>query len=127
FFSLKNQESLKQELRSLWKHRPMRLYLWGVVVWSITVFISLFWREIHPLSYLPGEVHETGWNGLFKLWMFLLPPAWFITLKKLTSSQREKLFFVFWVSFAFFAVIGLAQYFTGWPRPRLIPGSNPER
>ena len=112
-----------QEFKLAWREpltgRYIRvsLGLLGACVLSLLVawFAPLGWggRQVQPLF---GE--------LGKAWYFFWPIFFGIGLKRIGEGGRVWVLRIWLLVFLLMALIGVFQYFTGWPRSQPIPGND---
>ena len=110
-----------QDLRQVSGEKWIRLY-WKI---SLSLFaicmLSLLGTVIAPMGF-NGETLRVDWvTDAGKLWYLLWPPVVVLAIRR---AGKAGVWFALraWVfTFIAFSVLGVAQYFTGWPRPQPIP------
>jgi O-antigen ligase len=99
-------------------------YILSVHVLAIACFLSLLFASWFPIE-VGGMKPEVEWmKDLWKLWYFYWPLITVPCLLALGEESRAKVFRVYLYAFGIVSLIGCFQYFTGWPRPQEIPGTN---
>lgn len=84
--------------------------------------LSLLIAKWAPLE-VGGRVSEVFFfKEMTKGWYLFWPLLLVVALRALPESSRKAVFWAWIGAYALLAVIGVAQHFTGWPRPQHIPG-----
>jgi len=108
---------------SVWTRRYLRIS----VALALCCFGSLVWAKLAPLSYGGrfSEVHV--FKDSLKLWYLFWPLPLALGLGILTAEQRKKILTSWIGATAVLGGIAIIQHYTGWPRPQIIPSSEPVR
>lgn len=113
--------ALKQSVRD----PSVRKYLWVAHAVNFACLVSLIGADFFPLE-LGGEKPEVRYfKDLWKCWYLYWPIFLVPGFRALSSERRTRLLDIWTLAAVILSVIGLQQFFTGWPRPRLIPGLEP--
>ena len=115
-------KSLGQAIWKELRHPLFRIYCVLSLGLAAACVLSLWAAKAYPLSYGGRAVHVRFWSDIAKLGYFLWPLILVAGLRALSKEARASVLRVWIGAFALLSVIGIAQYFTGWPRPRPIPG-----
>ncbi len=118
-FSWKDFE-LGGALRALFASPEGRRYFWASLALTLALAIGLGVQAVWPIVIL--EPQELGFarmmaKSFYLFWPLLLAAA----LARISESSREKVLMSWLVTLAVMGAIGVAQHFTGWPRPQVIP------
>lgn len=114
----------------LWaRHRlaaPRSSELRAYVLWSLALagawILSLIGLALTPYV-VPGfEPPAVRWGAdLLKLWYFAWTPLLAAALGGLDTRSEQTVWRVWIVTFAVLSVVGILQFYTGWPRKQGIP------
>jgi len=87
--------------------------------------MSLVYAQINPLTY-NGESLQIHWpKDILKLWYLFLPILSFLLLKNLPEEKQKKVIRFWFYTFLVLSILSIYQYYTGWPRPRMVPRPTP--
>ena len=113
---------IKKELRN----KNFKKYFYLSLFLFFACALSLVVAKIYPLSFggKTSEIHFL--KDTLKTWYLFWPLILAVGLKKLSESERNQLVNIWLGAFFVLSILGMFQYFTGWPRPHRIPG-NEER
>ena len=120
---LQSPGSLKKDFLAELRKIPSKTYFWLSFLLTCTCALSLFCAQIWPLGYGGHFVHP-DWKDLGKAWYLFWPLLLTVGLRRLSPQQRKGVFYAWIFAFAVFSVLGILQYFTGWPRAQSIPGED---
>lgn len=99
-------------------------YLWATNAITFACLLSLLFARWMPIE-IGGQKPEVHFlKDLWKAWYFYWPIVTVPCLLALSLPTRKKVFQIYLYAFGVIALIGCFQYFTGWPRPQVIPGTN---
>lgn len=113
-----------RDLRLTLKNPFVRLYLGVVAFFALTVLLSFLSVKISPVSYDP-EIALPWGRAASKIWHFVFPVFLFAGFLKVKESDRWQIVRVWLITFILFSLVGLVQFFVGWPRPQPIPNHEP--
>jgi O-antigen ligase len=93
---------------------------------TVACVVSLIYAIINPLSFNGrfSEVHF--FSDIAKVWYLFWPLILVVGLKQFPEKERLKVFQIWMWAFVTMSILGIFQYYVGWPRPHRIPG-NEER
>lgn len=103
-------------------HSVNRRYLLFAALLALACFISLVVAHINPICYANQCVSVNFLKDMAKAWYLFWPLFLVFVLRNLTPENRSKVLRAWLLAFSVLAVIGVIQYFTGWPRRQWIPG-----
>jgi len=119
--------TFRRQLVPLWQTKEIRTFLLLSSGFAGALLISLvaaYFFPVHVAGAIP-EVHFL--SDSLKLWYLFWPAMIAIGLTLIPRSQFQKVLF-FWISAAVaLSILGIVQYFTGWPRQQMILFSQPPR
>lgn len=102
-------------------------YLFISLVLMAICALSLVWSAIHPIE-IGGHRPNVHWfKDLLKLWYFGIPIIVWAALRSIPSPQAFRVLRIWLVAFGVLSVVGIIQFYTGWPRMQVIPETNPIR
>ncbi len=84
--------------------------------------LSLIAAHYVPIVVGTQQVQVTFTSDMAKGWYLFWPIPLAAGLRLITADQRLRVFRTWLIAFTVISAIGVAQYFTGWPRPQSIPG-----
>lgn len=114
----------KQNFKIEIKRKKVKVYLYLSLFLTGACAISLLYAKINPLRF-DGKFSQIHFFAdMAKLWYLFWPILLVIGLKQLTDQQRQKVFQIWMWAFIALCVLGVFQYFFGWPRPHRIPGNE---
>lgn len=108
-----------RELR--WRNSPWRLYLELSGALILAIAVSLVAAALFPLSYSGHSVLVQSITELGKTWYFVWPPLVAWALSRLDRTQQNQILSGWLVFACLLGVVGIQQYWTGWPRPQIFP------
>ncbi len=116
---------LWKQLRAEDQSVVSRVYLGASAFFALVCVLSLVVAAYHPLEYggRHSEVHVLRDSA--KLWYLFWPFVLAAFLRVLPEEARWKALKAWVLAFAAISVIGVIQYFTGFPRAQAIPGNAP--
>lgn len=110
-------EKWKKELQ----FEETRRYVKASLILCGVLLISLLGAAVFPVSY-NQTIPEMNWfKDVGKFWYFFWPVLLAISFRLLSQAQRDWVLRCWWIAFGILSVIGIQQYFTGWPRAQVIP------
>jgi O-antigen ligase len=116
----------KQDFKVEFKRKEIKTYFYLSICLFVACALSLLYAKINPLS-INGRFSEVHFfSDIAKVWYLFWPIFLVVALRQLTDQQRKKIFQSWMWAFVVLSVLGVFQYFFGWPRPHRIPG-NEER
>lgn len=86
--------------------------------------LSLICAKIWPLQIGPHVESVHFFKFAAKLWYFAWVFVLWFALKCCSPKDRQRVLEVWLLTFVVLAVIGVIQFFTGWPRPQPIPDGS---
>ncbi|MDR3607340.1 MAG: O-antigen ligase family protein [Oligoflexia bacterium] len=101
-----------------------RLYLLAASGLAFACILSLVVGKLDPMAYGGkfSQVHVL--RDSLKLWYLFWPIPLAAGLRALGGSRRDSVLRSWMIAFGVVSLIGIAQFWTGWPRPQWIPGTN---
>ncbi|HTL12220.1 MAG TPA: O-antigen ligase family protein [Bdellovibrionota bacterium] len=108
---------LTETLRAPW----VRRFFWISMAFVVVCGASLVWARVHPLVY-NGEIHAVRFPGDFvKMWYWFHPFVVLTGLRKMDQADRRRVVECWLISMGAFSLVGIQQFFTGWPYANRIP------
>ncbi len=92
---------------------------WSVLL-ALACLLSLIVARWSPIDGLDPASVRWG-KDLFKLWYFLWPPVLALTLWRLSPRDQGRILRIWLLVFGVISIVGIQQFWTGWPRPQGIP------
>jgi O-antigen ligase len=114
--------NLYMELKAEWNRPTSRGYLIISYVLATACALSLMAAELLPLGYGGKFVEIHFLKDMAKVWYLFWPCILVIGLRRLGHAQQRTVFNTWLIAFGLLSLIGIFQYFLGWPRPQPIPG-----
>jgi O-antigen ligase len=117
-------QTLRSEIQKGWNHRSFRIYFYLSTLLFIAVSVSLMSGKYFPLRYsgLHSEVHFI--KDITKTWYFFWPLILILGMRRLSEDDQQDVLKAWIFTFGTLSILGIFQYFTGWPRPQEIPGET---
>ena len=86
--------------------------------------LSLIVAAVFPLTYggKHAEIHFL--RDMAKCWYLFWPLVLVVGLRQISIADQNRVLNAWLVAFAVLSIVGVQQYFTGWPRPQRIPGHD---
>jgi O-antigen ligase len=112
---------LGDALKNAWNERPFRIYFYLATVLALACFASLVGAKLFPLGYGGHFVEVSFGKDMAKAWYLFWPLPLAVGLLGLGPSHRGWVLRVWLGAFLVLSLIGISQFFTGWPRPQVIP------
>lgn len=116
---------LASRIRGVLDAPASRGYIRASFLLVLACVLSLLSAQFFPLRF-GGRAPAVHWPAdVFKLWYFLFPPVLAACWLRLGESQRALVLRSWIIAFGVISVIGVQQFFTGWPRAQanpLVPG-----
>ncbi len=112
--------------RMSWACPEFRMYLLASLALLASCALSLGVAQFWPVSYSGeggGAVQVSFFKDLSKLWYLFWPILLALGLRELRDAQRKQVLWAWLGAFGVVSLIGVQQYFTGWPRVQPIPMS----
>jgi O-antigen ligase len=121
-WALGGRRALGRELKSLVGQPEIRRYFQASLALVGVLALSTCVARIAPLGW-GGRSVQPGWEDLSKYWYFVWPLVLMAGLSRLRDRERGIVLKAWLGALAVVSVIGIAQFYTGWPRPQRIPSS----
>lgn len=86
----------------------------------LAIVASLVSCALYPLQY-NGHVEGVHASDFLKVWYFVIPFLVALAFRGISRAQRDHVFRVWIIAFGLLCVLGLFQFFFGWPRKQWIP------
>lgn len=100
----------------------VRRYLRATNFLTLACFLSLLFAWLTPVE-LAGERPDVQFvKDMWKSWYFYWPLVTVPCLLALSPESRRKVYRVYLYTFGAMSLIGIGQFFTGWPIAQAIPG-----
>lgn len=113
----------RQRLREEWE-KPLVRKFFLVNFWlAAACGVSVIAAWISPLSF-GGRFIPANFSELGKLWYFFWPLILVPAFRAISEERRQRVLRVWIATFGVFSCIGIIQFFTGWPRPQIIPETH---
>lgn len=94
------------------------------VALALTCFLSLLVAWVWPLGY-GGKFVQVEWlKDIAKIWYLFLPFIFSSALLMIKQDDRRTVIKAWLVAYFLLSILGITQYFTGWPKPQLIPSGG---
>ncbi len=108
--------------RSMVSAQPLVQYYKVSLFLAIACFVSLLGLRIAPIRVEGFDAILPSWGrDLAKLWYFVWGPLLALALGVLSAEQQKRVWRAWAFAFLVFSIVGCLQFFTGWPRPQVIP------
>lgn len=120
-YIVRNRPVFVQTVGSLWQSPWVRRFFWVSLALALALLTSLVVARLNPLVYDGFAVQVSFGKDMAKAWYLAWPFILLFGLKQLDSSQRQKVIRTWLCVYGILSVIGIIQYFTGWPRSQFIP------
>jgi len=114
--------SLFATIRESLKENYLRRYFQISLVLAISLTISLIWAKFFPVGYGGKWIQADLVPAFAKFWYLFWPLFLTPVLERVSEKNRLNILRAWIIAFFIFSLIGIFQYFTGWPRPQVIPG-----
>tara|TARA_Y100000590_G_scaffold434459_1_gene552671 strand:+ start:2896 stop:4080 length:1185 start_codon:yes stop_codon:yes gene_type:complete len=111
--------------RQEWNRGPARTYLFVSFFFLFALSLSLIVARIWPIQIGTTTVNVLFPNDWAKSWYFIFPLMVAVAIRSLSPRSRNKVLKIWLGSAGVLSAIGLFQFFTGWPRPQMIPSFRP--
>lgn len=111
--------SVRNELR----HRPARVLFVFSALLALACVASLVYAKWNPVSFGSYQVDVNSLFEFGKLWYLFWPFLLAAGLRAVSEEQRGRVAAAWLVAFGILSAVGIYQYYTGWPRPQVIPGT----
>jgi O-antigen ligase len=112
-----------QELSACARIPEVKQYLIFSSLLATACAISLYWAETNPLRYGGRGCKIDFLKNMAKVWYLYWPWLLLVGLRRLHPKALSNLLIVWLFTFCVLSFIGVAQYWSGWPRPQPIPGN----
>ncbi|OFZ05074.1 MAG: hypothetical protein A2070_11310 [Bdellovibrionales bacterium GWC1_52_8] len=116
---------LWHELREACAQNSGKMFFRASLALAATLLLSLLAARVFPSLYEGHALRLQFWRTSSKLWYLFWPLLLWVGLKNLSTSNRRAVLQCWIWAFVLLSLIGIVQYFTGWPRPQVIPGNEP--
>lgn len=123
-YGLGGPKTLWQKLVEIAREPAMRIYLWLALALCAACAMSLVSGALAPLGYGGKFVQVQFTKDLPKLWYLAWPLPLVMAWRALGEEARSRTLRTWLLFFGLVSVVGIAQYFVGWPRPQAIPGTT---
>lgn len=94
---------------------------WASLSLGFAIFLSLFVAWYDPPGYGENFVQIEFLKDLSKAWYLAWPFVLAVALRELETDDRRFVIRAWLGAFGVISLIGIAQFWTGWPRPQGIP------
>ncbi len=123
-YGIGGAKSFWEKLKEVAREPAMRIYLWLAAALGAACALSLVSGLLFPLGYGGKFVSIRLDQDLPKLWYLVWPLPLVVGWRALGKGARVRALRTWLLFFGLISVIGIAQFFTGWPRPQSIPGTS---
>ncbi len=113
------------DLQQVMGSPQVRQYGWASLFLVLACGLSLGSAQGFPLSFVEKAPKVHWLKDFAKMGYFVLPVLWTVGWLRLSEEKRRNVFRVWLMTFGVLSVIGVIQFFTGWPRAQpnpLLPG-----
>lgn len=117
------QSSLQNQWRQEWQVYSFRIYFKLSLFLAVACGISLLLAKFFPLSWGGHYASVHLLRDFSKVWYLFWPLLLIIAIRSISETDREQVYRSWLISFGVLSVMGVLQYFTGWPRPQEIPNT----
>ena len=119
FFQLICSEFVRRDQKEMRRYFGLTMFL------TVACGVSLIGATINPLSYGGRGPVVSFWPDMAKSWYFFLPLILVPALRLLSEKQKQGVLLSWLMAFAILSVLGIFQYFLGWPKAQGIPFNEP--
>lgn len=112
-------ERIRGNGKNLW----INIYFWLALGLALACAASLLVAWFEPSGYGGKNIQIHLLKDSAKLWYLVWPLFVLVGLQGVSEDVRKKVVKAWIAGFALLSVIGVVQFFTGWPRPQSIPGT----
>ncbi len=113
-------------LKNLLAQKQIKTYLYLSLFLALACAVSLIFADLFPFVVAGKKSHVHFLKDMAKALYLFWPIVLVLGLSLLSAQQKKRLLHVWLIAFTLISAIGVAQYFTGWPRMQVIP-SHPNR
>ncbi|MBI3534410.1 MAG: O-antigen ligase family protein [Deltaproteobacteria bacterium] len=113
-------------LKTLFFHKEIKVFIVASTLLIGVCFLSLVCAKFFPLTIAGKQAQIHFLRDMAKIWYLFWPVVLLAGLNFLKPHERSRLFQIWIFAFLVISIIGVIQYYTGWPREQPIPG-NPGR
>ncbi|MBS1962973.1 MAG: O-antigen ligase family protein [Bdellovibrionales bacterium] len=122
FFGFGSPKRVWEAMRDSARMPETRRYLRATNFLTLACFLSLLFAWLAPVV-LHGEKPEVRFvSDMWKAWYFYWPLMTVPCLLALSPPVRRRVYRVYLYTFGAMALMGIVQFFTGWPIAQGIPG-----
>jgi len=114
-----------QTLRDGWQGPVLKMYAILAAALAGACLLSLVVARFAPLEFAGYAVQVSFGRDMAKAWYLFWPLILTPCLAVVSERTRETVLRTWLAAFFVLSLIGIQQYFTGWPRPQPIPGNEP--
>lgn len=122
FFGFGSPKACLYAIKNVAQKPEMRRYLWATHLLTLACFLSLFFARFAPVEFAGEKPEVVFVRDLWKAWYFYWPLMTVACLLALPEGLRKKVFQVYLYAFGLSSIIGIVQFFIGWPVRQPIPG-----
>lgn len=115
-------KTLWVDIRKNLQDKYLSLYFQVSIALMVTFALSLFLAKAFPIGFGGKFIHVYLTPSLTKFWYLIWPLVLVPALMRVNEQSRLKILRAWIIAFFILSVIGVVQFFTGWPRPQWIPG-----
>lgn len=115
-------QALWVDIRKNLQDKYLSRYVQISVLLMVTFALSLLWAKVFPIGFGGKFIHVYLTPSLAKFWYLFWPLVLSPVLVRVDEQSRLKVLRAWIIAFFILSVIGVIQFFTGWPRPQWIPG-----
>lgn len=120
-FLLYRPQSIWREFLELLKDKNVKKLFLASLLLTFTCTLSVLVSKFFPVNYGGKQAEIPVIKFLSKLIYLFLPFVFYLGFKKLSSRDHQKLLQVWIITMGIVSIVGVIQYFTGWPKPQAIP------
>jgi O-antigen ligase len=104
-----------------WRRPAVRAYSFASLGLCAAIAISLLVAQWAPMGWNDRFLHTDFWINFAKSWYFAWALVLWAGLRRLSEKGRALVLRTWLLTLAVVSIIGVIQYYTGWPRAQAIP------
>jgi O-antigen ligase len=120
-FSYGGPRAIGAGLREVSRERHASSYLRVSLVLALCFSLSVIFAKAWPMGFGADFIHVALWPNISKLWYLFWPFLILLALAGLQESSRLQILKTWLMGFFLLSLLGLIQFYFGWPRPQQIP------
>lgn len=113
--------SIQNPWRQEWQVCTSRIYFKLSLFLAVACGISLISAKLFPLSWGGHSASVHLLKDFSKVWYLFWPLLLLQAIRSISEIDRGQVYQSWLISFGVLSILGIFQYFSGWPRPQEIP------